>query len=101
MLLQSNRDRSILPAGRRPCVEPSFSFWCCRCRVRQPPVCPRFTVRSTRRTADTMEIHHLQLPLLAPATLPWAADVVAIAIRQRNDAVDRLIFAEDHLSEAA
>jgi hypothetical protein len=48
-----------------------------------------------------MEIHHLQLALLAPATLPWAADVVAIAIRQRNDAVDRLIFAEDHLSEAA
>ena len=48
-----------------------------------------------------MEIHHLQLPLLAPATLPWAADAVAIAIRQRNDAADRLIFAEDHLSEAA
>jgi len=48
-----------------------------------------------------MEIHHPRFLLPAPATLPWAADAVAIAISQRNDAADRLIFVEGCLSEAA
>jgi hypothetical protein len=98
MLLESDRDSSILPSGRRPCAEPSFSFWCCRCRVRQPPICLRFTARSTRRTTGTTEIRHPQFLLLALATLLWVAGAVATAIRQLANAGDRLIYVEGRLS---
>ena len=91
MLLESNRHRSILPSGRRPCTKPSFSFWCCRCRARRAPACLRFTARSTGHTTGTTGIHRPQFLLMPLTALLWAVGAVATAIRQITNAEDRPI----------
>ena len=50
--------------------------------------------RLTKPTTGTTGLHHLQFPPLALATLSWAEDAAATAIKQRNDVEDRLICVE-------
>jgi hypothetical protein len=88
--------------GDDSCAVLSLSFCCCRCRVRQAPLCFHSTVRSiigTQEIAITPDPNlssasHPQLP--APVSL--AAGGVAIAIKRRDDAEGLLIYVEGRLS---
>jgi hypothetical protein len=88
--------------GDDSCAVLSLSFCCCRCRVRQAPLCFHSTARSiigTQEIAITPDPNlssasHPQLP----AAVSLAAGGVGIAIKRRDDAEGLLIYVEGRLS---